>query len=183
MLKFGLLTVMALCVIAGPSDPMGHPSDDDSLKDVKCCLMTKNNVKESFSVDYRDGKVYFCCNRCKGAFDPEKHAVKGNQQLVETGQYTQTSCPFSGEDVDESQSVKVGKADVHFCCGNCVAKVKGAKDDAARAEMLFNNETFEKTFAKADDEDSDEDGDDDEDDDDEDEDGDEDDDDDGTDLK
>lgn len=160
MLKFSLLSVMALCVIAGPSDPMARPSDDDALKGVKCCLMTKNDVKESFSVDYREGKVYFCCARCKGAFDADKHAVKGNQQLVETGQYEQTACPFSGQDVDETQSVKVGKAEVYFCCGDCLKNAKEAKDDA-RAEMLFNNEAFEKAFAKVEDEEEDEEDDDD----------------------
>lgn len=120
------------------------------LTDVKCLMMPKKGVSEKHAVDYRDGKVFFCCKRCPQNFskDPAKYAVKANQHLVLTGQYVQTACPFSGEAIDDGQMSKVNGTEVKFCCENCKAKVDGAADDAARAEMVFGDKVFEKGFAK-----------------------------------
>jgi YHS domain-containing protein len=120
------------------------------LANVKCLMMPEKLVDPEQSVDYMDGKVYFCCKGCKAKFakDNAKYAAQANQQLVATGQYVQKACPISGEPIDEDQTVEVGGTKVGFCCGKCVASVKGAADDAARSEMVFSADHFEKGFEK-----------------------------------
>ena len=120
------------------------------LTDVKCLMMPKRDVSAEHSVDYRDGKIFFCCKNCPKNFakDPAKYAVKANQHLVLTGQYVQKACPVSGEAVDDEQMSEVNGTEVKFCCENCKAKVDGAADDAARAELVFGDKAFEQGFAK-----------------------------------
>ena len=120
------------------------------LTDVKCLIMPKRAVKAEHAVDYRDGKVFFCCKGCPKRFakDPTKYAVKANQHLVVTGQYVQKACPFSGSDVDDEQMSEVNGTEVKFCCEHCKKKVDGASDEAARAELVFVDKAFEKGFAK-----------------------------------
>jgi hypothetical protein len=150
MLKLTIAGVLALGLLLPWQEPEAKKSDD-TLKGVKCCIMAKNGVKKEQSVAYRDGMVYFCCARCKAGFekDTAKFATKANQQLVQTKQYVQKKCPFSGQAVDEAQSVKVGDTVVHFCCDQCVAKVESASDDEAKATLIFADEAFDKAFAKA----------------------------------
>ncbi len=157
MLKITLLAVMAVALVVAPQEPAAKNAEKvvvDNLKGVKCCMMTKKDVKKEQAVAYRDAEVYFCCPKCKGNFekDTAKFAVKANQQLVQTKQFVQTKCPFSGEDVDAAQKVKIGEVEVSFCCENCVKKVNGEKDDEAKAKLVFGDESFEKGFAKAEDE-------------------------------
>jgi YHS domain-containing protein len=120
------------------------------LTGVKCPVMSKRDVSGEFSVDYRDGKLFFCCKNCPKSFakDSSKYAAHANQQLVLTGQYAQKACPISGEAVDDDQKSVVNGTEVKFCCENCKQKVDGAADDAARAEMVFGDKPFEQGFAK-----------------------------------
>jgi hypothetical protein len=118
----------------------------DKLEGIKCPLSGKA-VKEDKTVDYKGGKVYFCCENCPKAFDAEKHAVKANQQLVATGQFVQKACPLSGKELDKTTAIDVDGAKVAFCCNNCkgaVSKAEGAK----KAEMVFADKAFEKAFEK-----------------------------------
>ena len=120
------------------------------LKGVKCMMMPKKDVKPDQFAKYRDGKVFFCCKGCKGKFQKhtDDYATQANQQLVATGQYVQKGCPISGGSVDDEQVVEVNGIKVKVCCEKCAAKIKGADDDAARAEMVFGNAAFEKGFEK-----------------------------------
>lgn len=151
MMKLSLLAAIVVSLVIAPQDPAAKKSDDP-LKGVKCCMMSKNDVKKDQSVAYHDGQVYFCCAKCKASFekDPAKFAVKANQQLVQTKQYVQKHCPMTGEAVDEKQMVKIGDTEVHFCCGDCVKAVNEAKDDDAKAKLIFSNDAFNKAFVKAD---------------------------------
>ena len=129
-------------------------ADEPDLEGVKCAVNPKAAAKASASAEYMDGKVYFCCGGCKSKFekDSDKYASNANYQLVATEQYTQKACPFSGGDVDEAQTTKVGKTEIGFCCGGCKGKVEGAEDDAAKIEMVFAKAAFEKGFEATDDE-------------------------------
>lgn len=149
MLKLSLIGVLAFGLLVTVQDDA--KKTDDPLKGVKCCIMSKNNVKKDKSVAYRDAEVYFCCDKCKAGFekDTAKYAVKANQQLVETKQYVQKTCPISGEAVDDAQKIKIGEIEVKFCCDQCLGKVKGASDDAEKAKLVFSDEAFEKAFVKA----------------------------------
>lgn len=120
------------------------------LTDVKCVVIPNRNASEEFAVDYRDGKVFFCCKNCPKNYakDPSKYAVQANQQLVLTGQDVQTACPITGRPLNDEQTATVNGTEVKFCCENCKKKVKAAADDAARTEMVFGDQAFEKGFAK-----------------------------------
>ena len=123
---------------------------DVDLKDIKCVVAPKAASADK-SADYKDAKVYFCCGNCAGKFakDAKKFAVKANHQLVATKQYVQKACPFSGGDLNADTAIKVAGAKVAFCCNNCKGKAEGAKDDAAKMKLVFNDKSFEKGFELA----------------------------------
>jgi YHS domain-containing protein len=118
----------------------------DKLEGVKCPLSGKA-VKEDKTVDYKGGKVYFCCENCPKAFDAAKHSTKANEQLVQTGQYVQKACPLSGKDLDTTTAIKVDGIDVCFCCNNCKGAVSKAEGDK-KTEMVFADKAFDKAFEK-----------------------------------
>ncbi len=124
-------------------------SDEVNLEGVKCMMMPGKDVAAKFSVEYGGGKVYFCCNGCKGKFgkDPEQYVAKANHQLVATGQVKQVACPFSGQEVDEDQVSEVAGIKVKLCCGNCKAKVDQAEGDQ-QLELVFGKTAFEKGFGE-----------------------------------
>lgn len=145
-MKLFLASAAAVLVIAAATTS----SADVDLKDVKCVVADKA-ADVSKSAEYKDAKVFFCCDGCAGKFakDTKKFAAKANHQLVATKQYQQKSCPFSGGDLDETTGIKVAGAKVAFCCNNCKGKAEGAKDDAARLKLVFNDKSFKKGFEKA----------------------------------
>lgn len=116
-----------------------------SLEGVKCIVQTSKAADESKSAEWKKGKVYFCCPNCPKAFsaNKEKYATKANAQLVATKQYKQTACPISGEKLDESTAIEVGKVKVAFCCTKCKAKVEAAKGDE-QLDLVFGEKAFEK---------------------------------------
>ncbi len=114
------------------------------------CIVAPKPASAGKSADYKDGKVYFCCGNCAGKFAaaPEKFATKANMQLVATAQYEQKSCPLSGGELNPSTKIKVGEAEVAFCCEKCQGKVEAAKAEE-QLEMVFGEKAFEKAgFAK-----------------------------------
>jgi hypothetical protein len=120
-----------------------------NLASINCMLMKKRKVVETKSVDYKDGKVYFCCGRCvkKYSGSPAKFETLANHQLVASGQYHQIGCPISGGDVDDDQTVVVGGVTVKLCCEKCKAKVEGAASEEAKIELVFGKKRFDKAFS------------------------------------
>ena len=116
------------------------------LEGVKCVVAGTAAAKEENAVDYREGKVYFCCTNCPKKFEKDKaaFATKANHQLVATKQYEQTACPFSGNKLDTEKNIEVAGTKVSFCCDGCKAKAEKMKDDE-KLESVFS----EKAFAKA----------------------------------
>src|SRR5688572_1576507 len=86
------LSVAAVALLA-----VGTSIAAEKLEGVKCPVSNRA-VKEASAVDYKGGKVYFCCDNCPKGFakDTKKFAAKANAQLVATGQAKQGACPFSG---------------------------------------------------------------------------------------
>ena len=149
MIKGALCVFLAIGMLAFNDDE--KKDDKVNLKGVKCVVMGKNAAKDSKYVETKDGtKLYMCCGNCVKAYNknPEKYATKANHQRVATGQFVQTSCPFSGGKMNEEAKVKVGGVELKMCCGNCVKKINGAESEDAKAEMVFNAKTFKKGFAK-----------------------------------
>jgi YHS domain-containing protein len=120
-------------------------ADDPSLEGVKCVVNAKAPAKATNAVDYKGGKVYFCCQNCPKAFekDTAKFAASANHQLVATGQAKQVKCPFSGGPAKEATAIDVNGVKVAFCCENCQGK---AKESSEQVELIFNDKAFEKGF-------------------------------------
>ena len=118
-------------------------ADEVKLDGIKCIMNPKAPAKADKSVDYKGGKVFFCCGNCPKAFDADKNAVAANHQLVATKQAKQAKCPISGGPCKSEHSVTVAGAEVHFCCPNCKGKAADAKGDD-QLKLLFSNEAFEK---------------------------------------
>lgn len=137
-----LSAVVALLVVSGS---IVFAATKPSLEGVKCVMQPSKAADESKSVDWKKGKVYFCCGNCPKGFaaNTEKHAAKANAQLVATKQYKQTACPISGAKLDDSTAIEVGKVKVAFCCKNCKGKAEEAKGDE-QLEMVFGEKAFEK---------------------------------------
>lgn len=81
----------------------------------------------------QDGEnVYFCCEKCKGAY--EKDPAKYKTKLANSYSY-QPGCPFSGDPIDPTASVEFTTGQkVYFCCGKCSGKF--ASDPAAHVDKL-----------------------------------------------
>jgi YHS domain-containing protein len=134
---------MAACSISAGQDLAG----------VKCIVNGEHQASAESAVEYRGGKVYFCCDNCVAKYKKEmekeqnEFATKANHQLVLTGQFVQQGCPMSGDETSKEHVAKVGGVEVGFCCGDCLAKVEKAEGLAAKAELVFANAPFEKAFA------------------------------------
>jgi YHS domain-containing protein len=115
-----------------------------TLEGIKC-IVSGAPIDAAKSVDYAEGKAYFCCGKCSKKFedDKTKFVSKANAQLVATKQYEQGGCPFSGGKVNPDTMVKVAGAEVGFCCNNCKGKVEKMKDEEKLA-AVFSKEAFEK---------------------------------------
>ncbi len=111
------------------------------------CPVSGSSAKEAQKVKYRDKEVYFCCDKCKAAYEaePAKYSTKANFQLVQTGQFKQTVCPLSGGKTKSDQVVEVAGVKVSFCCKNCKGDVESAsKDD--QMKKVFADDVFAKSF-------------------------------------
>ena len=127
-----MFTAVSLAATAAPK-----------LEGVKCPLSGKP-VAADKTVDYKGGKVFFCCANCPKAFDAKKHGNKGNHQLVQTGQYKQVKCFLAGRPVDATKTVDTAVVKEGLFCGACLGKLIAAKDKVAFA---FNDAAFTKGFA------------------------------------
>lgn len=150
MAKFAICCLLATSFLFVTDDE--KKSDDKvNLKDVKCVVMGKAKAKASKVVETKQGKLYMCCGNCVKAYNknPDKFASQANMQLVQTKQFVQKGCPFSGGKVNDDVVVKIGKMEVKMCCGNCAKKVNSAESDKDKIAMVFNKKAFAKGFEKA----------------------------------
>lgn len=122
-------------------------AEEVKLDGIKCVMNPKGDAKAASSVDYKGGKVYFCCDNCPKKFDATKNAIAANHQLVATKQAKQTKCPLSGQPCKPENKVTVNGATVAFCCENCQGKADKAKGED-QLKLLFSNEAFEKAGFK-----------------------------------
>lgn len=134
----GLFGIGASMVVAGTAV---------SLEGVKCLMVAKKDANKDKFSKWKEGKVFFCCDGCRGKFEKldkegkEKIATKANHQLVATKQYEQKGCPFSGGEIDESTKIEVAGASIAFCCTNCKGKAEKMEKDK-QLEALFGEKAF-----------------------------------------
>lgn len=145
MKKYVAMCLAVVAMVVGTA----LAKDADPLAAAKCPI-SGEAVTADHAAEHRDGKVYFCCDKCAAAFkkDSAKHAAKANHQLVLTGQFTQAKCPMSGQDCKADKAVKVADVSVAFCCDNCLKKANDTKEDE-RIALLFADKAFEKGFKPA----------------------------------
>ena len=112
------------------------------------CPVSGHGCDPAASTEFDGGKVYFCCEKCVGAFKGEsaKFAAKAHQQMVSTGQLVQKGCPFSGGPVKPGTQISIGDAEVGFCCPNCKGKVEKASPED-QVTMVFGK--IDKGFKPA----------------------------------
>jgi len=122
-----------------------YAADEIKVEGIKCVVAGNKDAKAANSVDYKGGKVFFCCQNCPKAFkaDTAKFAAKANHQLVATKQAKQVACPFTGEAVDAATKIKVDGAEVGFCCDMCKGKAEASKD---KVNLIFSDKAFDKGF-------------------------------------
>ena len=119
-------------------------ADAINLEGIKCVMNPRAKAKAVKSLDYKGGKVFFCCDNCPKGFTAkikagdELVAAKGNAQLVATKQAKQGKCPLTGRPINAEQTVKVAGATVAFCCPNCKGKVAGLEGNEQLLAALGN---------------------------------------------
>ncbi len=107
----------------------------------------RNVTLKSPSVEYKGGKVYFCCGGCIEQFKktPAKFATLANHQLLATGQAKQEHCPLCGGDCKNGNMITVAGVKVRVCGEACSQKVAKAKT-AEQLQMVFGDAAFGKAF-------------------------------------
>jgi YHS domain-containing protein len=113
---------------------------------VALCPVSGDPISKDASIDYKGGKLYFCCKDCVKSFnsDQAKYAAKANLQLVATGQAEQIACPLSGRPTKAGTDLTVAGTIVKFCCNGCKGKVSKA-DEAAQVKLVYGK-GFDKGF-------------------------------------
>ena len=125
----------------------GLTDDAISLNGVKCVVKPTAAVKHDVSLDYRGGKIYFCCEGCRRTFEKEsdKFSARANLQLVQTKQAQQAHCPMSGQECSGDSKIAFLGTEVAFCCDGCKSHFEDATADE-KLELAFGNKAFEKAF-------------------------------------
>ncbi|MBC8353244.1 MAG: hypothetical protein H8E66_14700 [Planctomycetes bacterium] len=124
-----------------------YAAKEIKLEGIKCVMNPKAAAKATKTVDYKGGKVFFCCDNCPKGFAKKLEAgdkvvaAKGNAQLVSTGQAKQVKCVFTGGAL--KTKLTVAGATVQFCCDNCKGKAAKLEGDAQLLAVL-GDEAFKK---------------------------------------
>ena len=111
------------------------------------CLLSDKPALAKFTVKYKGGEVYFCCESCREEFtdNPKEYAAQANHQLFLTGQAEAVLCPLTGRKLSSKFNVNISGADTPFCCGGCKAKALKAQGDK-QIVLVFNDANFAKYF-------------------------------------
>ena len=111
------------------------------------CLMSAEPAIARFTMNFKGGKLYFCCAGCRSEFTDNltANSALANHQMLLTGQVRGTICLFTGRKLNPRFTIKVAGADVPLCCNGCKTKALAVKGDA-QMQLLFNNAAFAKGF-------------------------------------
>ena len=145
---WGLAIVIATAgLVCADDQAAGTKNAATKTELVAKCPITGEKITKDVAIDYKGGKLYFCCPGCIAPFkeNTAKYAAKANEQLVVTGQAKQIACPLTGAKINPSTKTKIAGVDVCFCCKGCQGKVKAATADK-QLDMVFGK-GFDKGFA------------------------------------
>jgi YHS domain-containing protein len=145
---FKRFTVFSLVVVAACVTLALQAQDQAKEEKFKpTCPVSGKEAVDSASVDYKGGKVYFCCPGCPDEFkaNTAKYAVKANHQLVGTKQAVEMKCPLTGRPLNKETAIDVQGVKVAFCCNNCKGKVAAAKGEE-QLKLVFADKPFAQGF-------------------------------------
>jgi len=137
-----LATLLTLVIYAGGI----------KLKGIKCVMNPDEQVQHLSFVEYKGGRVFFCCDHCSQPFveqvaKDEILAATANAQLVATNQAKQKHCPLSGGAYNGGTEIKVAGAEIGFCCTNCQSQAKSLSGKK-QLLALFGDAAFKKAGFK-----------------------------------
>jgi YHS domain-containing protein len=89
------------------------------------CPGTGKPVNPKMHSDGDHGRVYFCCEKCKAAWDADSAKF---QEKLESCYTYQTTCPLMGDPIDPTVSTRHGDRTVYFCCKMCIPKFEKDAD-------------------------------------------------------
>lgn len=140
-----MLAVSVVCLGQSASMRAAETAEKPAFK--AACPVSGKPASKEHAVDYKGGKVYFCCDGCPAAFEktPAKFSAKANRQLVATGQAKQVKCPLTGRPLNPETAIKVGDVKVCFCCDGCKGKAEKLEGDD-QVTLIFNDAAFAKGF-------------------------------------
>ncbi len=140
-MKKALLFILLLACVLVAQAPETNGHKENKVK----CVISGEDIDKAEYASYKDGKVYFCCGGCKMDFEDSsaKFSTAANFQLAATGQYTQTSCPFTGRKMKASKALDVNGTTVTLCSNRCYKKAKKSKE---KVSLLFSDKSFDKGF-------------------------------------
>lgn len=131
--------------LAGPGHD--HGKSAKKLKPLPNCPIMDEPINLAVSTATDDGPVFFCCEGCVKKFgkNPAKYASKVSEQRAALADRpkVQTTCPVTGEPVDQKVSIDAGGKKVFFCCQGCSSKYKS--DPRKYSSALANSYTFQAT--------------------------------------
>lgn len=148
MFKKSVVAIAAIAVVCLAYSANAEKKEEGAKA---VCPVSGKACSPEHSTAYKDGKVCFCCPKCKAAFeaDSSKFAVKANLHLVASKQYKQAKCPVTSRPCKAEHAVSVGGIDVALCCPGCKGKVTKAEGDA-KLILVFSDKAFAKGFVKKD---------------------------------
>ena len=119
------VALFALMMIAGVAAVRAYDGAEKKAVTNKLCPVSGGPVVEKYRTEYKGQYVYLCCEGCVNEFNksPETFVAKMSKEEQEAIKIN-TTCPISGEAIDQKKFVEFEGRKVYFCCDHCVEKYK-----------------------------------------------------------
>jgi YHS domain-containing protein len=104
------------------------------------CPVSDQPCDPKVSLDFHGGRIWFCCKKCKQAFEaePARYTALAHQQMVLTRQFVQRACPLDAAAVAAGTQLDIGGVEVGFCSDACRSRVNEATVDE-QTKLVFGN--------------------------------------------
>lgn len=131
---------------AGSAKPAAAPTakSADSSDAQAMCPVSGKPIDKKFSTKFEGKPVYFCCEKCKPAFekDPTKYEAAVKAQWAAMAPLAiQVKCPGTDKKINAKISVEGDHGPVYFCCPSC--KAAWEKDSSKMKAKLADCYTYQ----------------------------------------